>query len=256
MEASRAILGLLSAESTLSARALADAGDVLGIAPNAVRVALSRLKQRGVVRSPARGVYTMGPSRLRARVERWRDRHQQLAPWAGGWIAVHTAGLGRSDRSELAQRSRALRLLGFIEVAAELHARPDNLVGGRAAVVDELKELGLSPDTPVLDLRTLDAELVRVAVDEWNAPELEAAYAEQTESLQEAETRIRSLPLGEAAALSFALGDAAIRRINRDPLLPEDYVDAHARERFFLTMLRFDQIGRAHWNRILAEVAA
>jgi phenylacetic acid degradation operon negative regulatory protein len=60
----------------------------------------------------------------------WRQAEQRLRDWNGDWVAVHVGNLGRSDRTALRVRDRALALLGLCELERGLYLRPDNLLGG------------------------------------------------------------------------------------------------------------------------------
>ena len=72
-----------------------------------------------------------------------------MSGWSGAYCAVHTGALGRSDRTALRRRERALSLLGFRELAPALSVRPDNLVAGLDGVRERLRKLGLEPQAPV-----------------------------------------------------------------------------------------------------------
>jgi phenylacetic acid degradation operon negative regulatory protein len=258
IEPARAILGLLSAAPGQAGQVaiLVRAAEVLGIRGNAVRVALARLKKRGLVESPERGLYKLGAAAgaLQAHISRWREAGGATRAWAGGWIAAHTAGLDRSDRAQLRRRERALRLLGLAEATRGLFLRPDNLTLPLPQLRSTLIELGC--EAPIFRATDVPETLTSAAIDPWNPDRLTASYRYQSEALEAARIKIATLDPGPAAALSFVVGDAAIREIVADPLLPAPYVDAAARRAFFDAMRDFDVLGRQLWARILMEATS
>ena len=46
------------------------------------------------------------------------------------------------------------------------------------------------------------------------------------------------------------MGDAAIRQMVFDPLLPDALVDGEARQAFFDTLLAYDEAGQGIWRRL------
>ena len=88
---------------------------LFGVSENSSRVALARLAAAGLVQTAGRGAYRLGPQAagLATDVARWRDAESSVCDWTGGWIAVHVAGLGRSQRAQVRVRERALGLLGL-----------------------------------------------------------------------------------------------------------------------------------------------
>lgn len=254
------VLDLLSAapHGELSVRGLVKAAALFDIAENSVRVALARLRAVELVESTERGVYTLGnaASTLNRHVTSWREVERQCRKWDGGWIAVHTGGLGRSDRAALRRRERALRLLGFRELDRGLEVRPDNLRGGIEAVRERLYELGLDPDTAVFKAVAFDEDTEARALNLWEADALVEAYQEMTARLDEELESIVDRDLDEAARDAFLLGGEAIRRIVFDPLLPEPIVDVAERRAFIDAMRRFDKMGQATWRRFLEQVGA
>ena len=97
--ASSLTLDLLSTlrRGTMSVRALIEAGSLLGIEENNIRVSLARLYASGRVERDDRGRYRLGPSvaAISGRLRSWRDIGQRQIAWRGEWLAVHCARLGR-----------------------------------------------------------------------------------------------------------------------------------------------------------------
>src|SRR5262249_56395133 len=125
-------------------------GDLFGISENSVRVTLARLLADRFVARDERGAYRLGPGAeaVSRQVASWRDLGARMRSWDGGWLAVHTAGLGRANRTQCRRRTRALSWLGFRELRPGLAVRPDNLAGGVDAGRTQLRALGLQPGAP------------------------------------------------------------------------------------------------------------
>jgi len=143
---------LLAAEGRpLSARDAIIACAVFSISENSVRVALARLSSASMIVAAGRGAYRLGPRamELAGDVATWRTAEQRIRPWQGGFVAVHAGALGRSDRSALRQRTRALQMLGFRELDKGLYVRPDNIEDSVDTVRHRLYTLGLEREAAV-----------------------------------------------------------------------------------------------------------
>jgi phenylacetic acid degradation operon negative regulatory protein len=254
LTAKRVVLQLLSAVSDRSvpAAALVRACDIFGITENSTRVTLARLLADGTLEATARGEYKLGAKTegLTREITRWRDVEKQLRKWDGSYVAVHGGALGRSDRSELRRRERALRLLGFATLERDLDVRPDNLEGGCAGLRVRLADLGLDPRALVFRIDDLDPALEQRARRLWDGRTLEHAYRRTRERLDRWLDREPSLSREIAARESFLLGSEAIRQILFDPRLPEPLVDAGERRALVDSMRRFDVAGRKVWTRL------
>lgn len=245
---------------TLSVRELIESAALFGHAENAVRVAVARATAAGLLVAPSRGLYALGPAArpVADEVGRWRRIERQTVDWTGGWVAVHVGAIARGDRAALRARERAFGLLGLAELERGLHLRPDNLVGGVAALRERLDALmpdGAEPGT-VFALRELSSADLARAGALWDGLALDAAYRDGTARLAAWLDDAHALPLERAARESWALGNDAIRRLVFDPLLPAPLVDTGARARYGATVARFDAAGKAIWRRFLAEVRA
>ncbi|HEX6244175.1 MAG TPA: PaaX family transcriptional regulator C-terminal domain-containing protein [Polyangiales bacterium] len=254
------ILKLLqaSAGQPLSAREAVTGAAVLGLRENSVRVALLRLTNAGLIQLAGRGAYRLGPKAvaLASEVAAWRDAEQRVSSWDGGWVAVYAGALGRSDRAVLRAHERALAVLGLRALERDLWLRPDNLQGGVAALRERLHGLGLSREAVVFRAHDLDREREQRARSLWDAAALDRHYREQRTELELWLTRADSLALDQAARESFLLGDAAIRSLVFDPLLPAPLVDVRARRSFAACVQRFDRAGHQIWRRLLAAAPA
>ena len=119
VSAKAVVLEVLSAgesidHGTLPVRSLVQAASVFDIAENSVRVAIVRLRAEGLLESPGRGEYQLGPSAqmVNDKIHGWRTVSTRVADWDGSWVAAFTADLSRTDRPALRRRLRALRYLG------------------------------------------------------------------------------------------------------------------------------------------------
>lgn len=248
------ILNLLLAadEESLSAREAIGACGLLGIRENSVRVALLRLAAGGMIESTGRGSYQLGPnaSGLASEISNWRDAEKRVKDWKGGWIAVHTASLGRSDRAALRGRDRALQLLGLRELDRGLYVRPDNLAGGVASVRERLHKLGLDNDAVVFVAHDFDDEREQRARKLWNGKALSKSYRDTRIKLENWLARADQLDPESAAREAFLIGDKAIHQLVFDPLLPEPLVDVKERRAFVDAVVRYDRAGHAIWQRL------
>ena len=252
----RIVLNLLrvAAGGTLSAPEAVRAGALFGISENSMRVTLARLSRPGLVEAAERGLYRLGPAGLAiaADVGGWRDVESRLVPWQGRWVAAATGGLSRSDRRSSRIRARALSMLGMRELEHGLFLRPDNLSGGVAAVRVRLAGLGLEEGAAIFAIDDLDAARQKAAMALWNRGGDD--YVEAASRLDRWAEAAEALPLDIAARESFLLGDAAIRRIVFDPLLPAPLADERARSAFIAAAIRFDDLGRRIWDDFLGRV--
>lgn len=246
------ILSLLQATQgqPLSARDAVSACALFGLRENAVRVALVRLANSGLIEAAARGSYQLGSQgrALATELAAWRDCQARLCDWQGDWLGVHTSHLGRSDRSVLRIRERALSLNGFRELQRGLLVRPNNLIGGAASVRERLLATGLEPAAAVFCLRDLPAELEQQARQLWDSAALEQGYQRTSERLRDWLKRRDQFEPEAAARESFLLGNQAIHQLVFDPLLPEPLVDTASRHQFITCLLEFERIGRSIWQ--------
>jgi len=241
--------GVLSVSEAVRACALFD------ISENSVRVTLARLTQAGRTESIDRGVYRLGPQarQLGADVAAWRTFEERLTDWSGHWIAAATGGLPRSDRKVLRARERALSMLGMRELDNGLYLRPDNLLGGVEAVRARLTGLGLGAEAAVFRASGFDPEREGRALGLWQEEAPGESYGAEAARLTRWLEQAGALPLQQAARESYVLGDAAIRRIVFDPMLPAPLADEAARRAYIDTAKRFDDAGRRIWSEFLAE---
>jgi phenylacetic acid degradation operon negative regulatory protein len=176
---------------------------------------------------------------------------RRLRPWDGGWVAVLTGGLGKTDRAAMRARSRALALVGLCELERDLFIRPDNFAGGVAATRDRLQALGLPAEAPVFLAREFDAARESRAQRLWNIRALERGYREGRQKLEKSLAHFDQMGMEAAARESFLLGDQAIRQLVFDPMLPEPLATVGERRAFADVMRRYDKAGKEIWKRFL-----
>jgi phenylacetic acid degradation operon negative regulatory protein len=238
----------------LAVRQLVRAAALFEISQNNVRVAIVRLAGSGLIEAAGRGAYRLAPSAedLAREVASWAKAEERVKTWSGGYWAVFTGALGRTDRAALRRRARALSIAGFGELERGLHLRPDNLRGGIEAVRDRLHALGLETEAPVFAASSFDpgfeARLQRL----WDGKALSSGYQRARLELERWLEGAGKLDPDVAARESFLLGGRAIRRIVYDPLLPPPFVDVAERRAFIETMKVMDREGRRIWRRFFA----
>ena len=250
-----AILDLLQTTRgrSMPVRALVEAGAILGLAGNGMRVALARLVARGLVERDGPGRYRLAaPAQpISRRVGGWASADQRSVSWDGGWIGALTQGRAVGDRAARRSDSRALAFLGFARLAPGLWIRPDNLRGGVEAARDALAELGLDPHVSVLRLSELDANTEERARRLWDADALVAAQRQAREALERSAARLARLSREAAMAETFLVGGRAIRQIALDPCLPEAIAPEKERRALVAAMREYDRAGRACWREFM-----
>lgn len=255
------ILDLLSTlrHGTMPVRALVEAGGLLGLEENNVRVSLARLHAAGRVERDERGRYRLGPAvaAIGARLRSWRDLGARTRAWRGDWVAVHCARLGRGPARR--RRERALALLGFRDLEPGLSIRPDNLRGGIETLRAELVALATDDEGRdgalgrVFLMHGLDAPDEAEARGLWDVAALAREADRARMMLHESEARLAALDPEEAMIESFLVGGRVLRQLNRHPLLPPEILDPEPMAALLESMRRYDRSGRTLWAPFLAR---
>lgn len=246
------IVEFLSAvDQELSVQQLLRVASAFDLGESSIRVSLVRLRNRGRVVSPRRGVYALGDAArpLHQRVVSWRESDRLVRRWDGAWLAASYAEI--TDRTEIRHAERALKLWGFRELRTRLAIRPHNLAIDVDELRTRLRRLGLSAGF-VCVMSELGGE-DRRARRLWDDARLDDAYDEMLDAFQTSRERLPSLSLDEAVRESFVVGREAIRLLVLDPLLPEPLVDARKRDAVRTAMLDYDARGRELWRRFILE---
>ncbi len=255
------VLDLLSTlrRGTMPVRALVEAGALLGIEENNVRVSLARLYASGRIERDERGRYRLGPAvaAISGRLRSWRELGQRQRAWRGDWLAVHCARLGRGPARR--RRERALELLGFRELETGFSLRPDNLRGGLSAAREQLVSLATGVDATdtalgrVFLVRDLDPASDLEARSLWDAAALADDCRTSLGDLRESEARLSQLSDEEAMVESFLVGGRVLRQLMRHPLLPPEILDPAPLAELLEAMKRYDAVGRDAWARFLSR---
>lgn len=250
--AKRLVLSLLSAPDLdqISVRQFTAWGMLFGIEAAAMRVALGRLVKADLLAIVRRGVYAIGPrgEMLSETARSWIAAETRVGAWDGRWLLVHTAHLGRRDKTVLRNRERALKLEGFACLEGALWCRPANYREPPAVTRERLQELGLESGAMLLRAdRVLGDDALDLEL--WPRRELEDRYRYLTRSMEQSMKKLPCMDDAEAARETFLIGEAVIRQINADPLLPEEMIDTRARRRMHDTMVTYDALGRGAWER-------
>ncbi|MEN8720859.1 MAG: PaaX family transcriptional regulator C-terminal domain-containing protein [Oceanococcaceae bacterium] len=251
------ILGLLLARRNrpLHVKVAIRACSLFDLTPNNVRVTLVRLSADGLIQSPERGLYVLGPQAegMAGDVAGWREALQRLRPWDGRWALLVAAPAVLGERAERKRRLQALGMLGFAELDAGAWIRPDNLEGGVAVLRERLLRLGLPRGLLLVEAQGLDEGHAQRAMALWDPVELQEGYAQQAAFLEQWQQRWPAMDLEQAARECYLFGTQAIRRLVFDPWLPDTMIDARARERFFRAVREFDATGQLIWQRLFDD---
>ncbi len=238
---------------------LVEIGALFGFNGNAVRVAVTRLVQAGLLESDERGSYRLAPQTdpLNRLIDEWRLGAARLRPWKGAWLAIwYPSGTSRSERS---RSHRAMRALGFREGLDGLWVRPDNLAVQREELRARLRSLGLVDAAELIGAEGFSlCTTNRWTTSLWPVWELQDGYRDMLRDLQRSVKKLRTLPPTQGLVQSFALGGAAIRLLALDPLLPKEICSPELRHELTESMLRYDRLGRALWREFsqLAPIQA
>lgn len=255
------ILDLLSTlrKGTMPVRALVEAGALLGIEENNIRVSLARLYASRRIERDERGRYRLGPASaaVNAQLRSWRDLDQRIQVWNGEWIAVHQSRLGRGPSRR--RRERALDLMGFRELEIGFSLRPNNLLGGLSDVRQRLVGLVSGKATRdsslghVFIVRDLDPSTDLAVRSLWDAHAIAEEARVAIESIRLSESRLAGLTNDDAMIETFLVGGRVLRQLVLHPLLPPEILAPEPLTDLLAAMKRFDILGREFWAKFLAH---
>jgi phenylacetic acid degradation operon negative regulatory protein len=234
-------------------RALTAAGELFGIEPGSIRVALARLCRRGLVENGDRGSYRLGPAAtaVTTRIRSWRLAESQTTSWNGDWLMVARSDDGNRNRNRRSQR--ALDLFGFMEFRTGVWIRPDNLRGSVNAARQALLELELD-ETSVVGILTALAPADRSDAEElWEPLELEDRYRNTLRTLDESLARTARQTFEQSLAETYLVGSEGVHTVVFDPMLPAPLVDVTTRRARLEALLAYDRLGRKLWGTFMAR---
>ncbi|MCB9962856.1 MAG: hypothetical protein R3C00_02730 [Hyphomonas sp.] len=250
------VLSLMSSEFSAAQPIgrLISAAALFGIEPATLRVAVTRLLKEGLLESPDRGVYRPGPKSkaLTRRVQGWRDVASRLVPWNGDWLVALTGHLGRTDRKQLRARERALALSGYQPTEAGFWVRPANLARSLDDHRADLTGIGADEDIVLLRASGVSMPGAQDWPSLWSSEALAKSYVQAIEAMTDSLARLPNLRPDEAARETLLIGQAVIRTINFDPLLPPELGHQDDFLTMVDTMVRYNDTGRKCWQAYYA----
>lgn len=258
--AKQLILSLLSAPQLqrISIVQLISAASLFAIDAATIRVAVGRLAKQKLLITPCRGIYAMGPAGqvLAESAREWANVESRLGHWDGDWLLLHSAHLGRSNKTQLRQHARALRLNGFCEYEQGVWCRPANFIESCAETRQRLMKLGL--DQRVIFTRVCEWPGVTndALFSLWPSRHYETAYSAQLALMERSREALKTMDAHAAARETLMVGEAAIRLINSDPLLPDTIIDGDLRRALIRGMQSYDAQGREVWRRFLGAAVS
>lgn len=209
-----ALLG--SHPPTLPGRLLVAMGERFGISEGTIRVALSRMVDRGELSNDG-GIYALAGDLVERQERQDRSRRGNQRPcWDGTWEQVVITASGRSA-SKRNQLRRALDSLGLGELREGVWMRPANLDPHRlpATRASVAEQACCYPVAPLTSARAADLAGRLFDLSGWAAT---AAALE--EAIDRTRNRLDDHP--EAVVSGFNLASATLRHLVHDPQLPPE----------------------------------
>jgi phenylacetic acid degradation operon negative regulatory protein len=258
MSARALVLSLLSSTEAgpQTIARLIGAAALFGIEAATLRVAVTRLLKEGLLESPERGVYRPGPraQALTRRVQDWQNVRERIIPWDRDWLVALTHDLGRSDRKQLRARERALALYGYREAGSALWVRPANLARPLASHRDDLTGIGADSDITLLRVSEVARPDASGWPSLWSPEALADSYSAALSAMTESLLRLPGLSPAEAARDTLLTGQAVIRLINFDPLLPPELGPQADFFRIVEAMRAYNETGQRCWRTYYASL--
>ncbi len=237
-----------------SVRELLQAARLFQISDNSLRVAVTRLVAQHWLKSEGRGLYGAGEQiqAMSQEIRSWRYAQDRIRAWTGHFLFAFLPERPKYDRTEIRHRARALGMMGFQDVASDIHVRPDNLRASLEEVRQRLVTLGMTADHVLVSAEHIAGLDEKYIKNLWPIKQLDQQYLEMTVRMRSWMQSARHMQTEHAARESFLLGREVIRQINRDPWLPEDWIDASSRQTYFETAIEFDRYGWTFWMDLLS----
>lgn len=243
------------AEHQLSAQALCKAGELFGIGSQSMRVALTRLQQQGKLGKTGRGNYQLNPggNTLFRDVDDWLNKENRARGWNGRWLGIHVDALARADKTVWRRHDKAIALRGFRPLRKFLHVRPDNLKGGLAQTLTELRSMGLIDSALLFEITALQPQEDAAVQALWDVQALRLLYRALLDLLARSAKGLPRLEQGAAARESLLVGREVIRHIILDPLLPAEMMPTQERHELIDAARHYQAQARQHWNCFLDQ---
>ncbi|MEM6413463.1 MAG: hypothetical protein AAF720_02270 [Pseudomonadota bacterium] len=231
---------------------LIQAGELLDISASTIRVAVVRLQKEGLLESVGRGIYGPGPNarNLLNRLQSWQDVLHRRRDWDGDWWMALTGILGRTDRKQLRERERALRLSGYRDTGAGFWVRPANLAESLKLHRDGLIDIGLDSDIVLSRVSEITMATTVDWSSLWSINDLHTSYTASIEALRESMDQLQDKDLHDAAVETFLIGQSIIKVIHFDPLLPAEMYNSDLFEELLSTAIAYDKLGKQTWERL------
>jgi len=232
-----------------SARNIMATGKMFGFNENAMRVSLSRLVSRDMVENITRGFYrlTENANPINDFIDLWRSGEQRRRAWPEPLYCV--LDLARSSKKDL----WIIAAMGFVSIATNLWARPDNLSTGKGQLGNRMNRLGLDEGAILFTNARLSTRESTRCLNQYDLQALTSAYLKTLGQLEQSLKALHELPVEDAMKESFVLGGKAIQVLSKDPLLPDELMDSTDRAALWQTMLQYDQVGREIWSNRHSE---
>lgn len=254
----RLLLSLLSSPGfrEIDVIYLIEWGKIFNIDPPATRVAIARLAKQGFISSVSRGRYSIGPNgEMMAKTARhWIDTEDKVGPWSGNWIVAHTAHLGRSNKTAVRARERALRLNGFASPLAGLWCRPSNFKESLLQTKQRLTGMGLEPQAALMSCDAFAGVEIEELYQLWPIERVESEYLDIRKKMQSSAAKLHRLDIIDAARETFLLGESVIKKINADPLLPSEMINTQLRSEMINEMKSYNESGRVIWEKFHSNI--
>ena len=243
------VLDLLSvaAPNALPATAIIEGGDIMGHNESAIRVALTRLSEAGILHSPSRGMWRLDLNAPWVQEQRrWRHYDKLTTEWDGSWLVANTHRVSRSSRAKWRTHERALIHRGFRELHRDTFVRPANLNISFGELTKTLTTLGMEKKT---DLMHVSEMVMKPTGKLWNS-------RNRRQNIERVLQDITDLEDGKFSGIdlcrqSLVVGRDAVRALNTDPMLPDGLADAGPRDTLAAKLGDYVNFGRETWYSIL-----
>lgn len=251
------IMSLFNAPDTsmLTIGQLIKAGALFEIEATAIRMTASRLIKDKLIESHQRGVYRAGEkaTRLNSEIQSWRNTDKKVSRWNGHWMLALTNHLGRTNKAQLRSMTRAFHLYGFTEVELGVWLRPANLVQNINQVSDNLIEIGMDSGVHLMVVSEVAGKQQTTWCANWPINELQVSYSKMISKIKASLTGLNDMNNQDAAKETLIIGQSAIRLINLDPLLPNEFINTELFETVVELMIAYDKVGQTYWQRFLSN---